>query len=115
MSTKAERHFATCAKLLEQDYVDNDGRVFGNRDAAIDGYVRMCRKTATYNVAPQVAVQPDYFVIPDGTARYELGFTLFIGRTEMGRISMLYIERGRLIVEIKGLGLRVDLPGIGEA
>lgn len=115
MVTKAERYFATCAKMLEEDYIKSDGKIYASRDAVIDGYVRMCRKMTDYEIGPAMKVLPDYYVIPDGTARYEIGFTLYIGKAEMGRVSMLYIDGGRLRVEVPGVGLDVDLPGLEEA
>lgn len=101
------RRHAADALSLEMDFQENDGRVYSNRDAAIDGYVRMCRAKERYVVADHISVLPDYYPMADGTDRYVLGFTLYVDRTELGKLRNVFTDNVSLTLDLEGMCIMV--------
>lgn len=109
----AKRHAAD-ALSLERDFQENDGKVYSNRDAVIDGYVRMCRSKERYVVADHIVILPDYYPMADGTDRYVIGFTLFVDKTEMGKLRNVYSDDVSLTLDLEAVCLMVRNASIGE-
>lgn len=105
MATDIRSEWARDALALEKDFNDSDGTVFDDRDAAIDGYVRMCRDKNNYRIGKYVSVMPDYYPLADDTGRFVIGFTLFVGKAEMGKVRSVYTDDISVTVELEDLTL----------
>lgn len=115
MSTGAEADAALAALALEADFLARDGEVRPDRDAAIEAYVLMCRSRDAYHLGGLWTVLPDYYAIADGTGAYELGFTLFCDRAELGRVVTVYTSDASATVGVDGAELTLRMPGMASA
>lgn len=115
MSTGAEAAAAGRALRLEADFLQRDGERHPDRDAAIEAYVLMCRDCDAYPLGGPWTVLPDYYAVPDGTGAYELGFTLFCAREELGRVTTVYTDEASATVAIPTATIALDMPGMADA
>lgn len=108
------RRRAADALELERDFSENDGKVYSNRDAVIDGYVRMCRAKERYVVSDHMTILPDYYPVADGTDRYVIGFTLYLGKAELGKLRNVYTDDVSLTLDLEDMCMTIRNASIGD-